>query len=219
MSLGPPQLPSPAATPGTTTGPQAAADNAPMDQATLRTELESQLLRLSQDLYELEICAGDVGTGMEDAVPNYLMKINQGFVNLSQLSSQMTDSVPHQVLEHIDRFKNPHLYTKTVITRATGENQYALGRVLGLESFRRQLHDALEEDFPEIPLSERRHQPVTIKEETSNENGNESTTSGPARTGQQPNGDINVKTEALTGEDGSTPGIGGGMSNGPSHAL
>ncbi|WVR06823.1 hypothetical protein IAU60_003859 [Kwoniella sp. DSM 27419] len=169
MSLGPPHLPSPAPTltPGAT-GPVQPGYTGPMDQASLRTELEAQLLRLTQDLYELEICAGDVGEGMEDAVPNYLMKVNQGYVSLSQLASQMTDTVPRQVIDHIDRFKNPHLHTKTVITRATGENQYALGRILGLESFRRQLHDALNEEFPEIPLPERRHQPVKgdSKEET-----------------------------------------------------
>lgn len=33
----------------------------------------------------------------------------------------------------MDRYKNPHQYTKTALSRATGENQYALGRVLGLE--------------------------------------------------------------------------------------
>ncbi|OCF30680.1 hypothetical protein I316_07644 [Kwoniella heveanensis BCC8398] len=220
MSLGPPpHLPSPVATPGTTTAPQPPINDGtiPMDQAMLRTELESQLLRLSQDLYELEICAGDVGTGMEDAVPNYLMKINQGFVNLSQLSSQMTDSVPHQVLEHIDRFKNPHLYTKTVITRATGENQYALGRVLGLESFRRQLHDALEEDFPEIPLPERRHQPISVKEETGTGvvSADGGIALGQAEARGQVNGDVRVKTEEGGGE-GNEPPI-GGVPNGSSH--
>ncbi|KAK8864650.1 hypothetical protein IAR55_001900 [Kwoniella newhampshirensis] len=130
------------------------------DQAALRAELESQLLRLAQDLYEVEICAGDVGTGMEDAVPNYLMKINKAFVELSSLSAQMTDSVPHQIIDSVDRFKNPHYYTKQTITRATGENQFALGRVLGLESFRRQLHSALQDEFPQIPLPERRHYPA-----------------------------------------------------------
>ncbi|WVF71205.1 hypothetical protein IAT40_006005 [Kwoniella sp. CBS 6097] len=216
MSLGPPHLPSPAATPGTTTLSRVTNDG-PMDQATLRTELENQLLRLSQDLYELEICAGDVGSGMEDAVPNYLMKINQGFVNLSQLSSQIGDSVPLQVLEHIDRFKNPHLYTKTVITRATGENQYALGRVLGLESFRRQLHEALEEDFPEIPLPERRHQPISVKEETSNGDG--SIVAEQARSEVQVNGDVRVKTEEGHGAESSTPiAVAGAQANGPSRA-
>jgi mediator of RNA polymerase II transcription subunit 10 len=43
------------------------------DQSSLRKDVESLLLRLSQDLYEMEICAGDVNKGMEDAVPNYLL--------------------------------------------------------------------------------------------------------------------------------------------------
>ncbi|WWD17033.1 hypothetical protein CI109_101470 [Kwoniella shandongensis] len=181
MSLAPPHLPSPAPTPSSlpsdhphlhTQNPSHPSSNPEsdpnhtngdggqeQDQAALRAEAESQLLRLSQDLYELEICAGEVGPGMEDAVPNYLMKINKAFVELSSLSTQMTDSVPHQIIDNVDRFKNPHYYTKQTITRATGENQFALGRVLGLESFRRQLHSALEEDFPQIPLPDRRHQP------------------------------------------------------------
>ncbi|WRT66612.1 uncharacterized protein IL334_003571 [Kwoniella shivajii] len=158
MSLGPPHLPSPALTPRSEL-PQPAANSIP-DQAALRAELEITLLRLTQDLYELEICAGDVEKEREDAVPTYLMNVNQGFINLERIASQLGDSVPHQVVDHIDRFKNPHVVTKNTLTRAVGENQYALGRVLGLESFRRQLHDALSSEFPEAALPERRHHPI-----------------------------------------------------------
>lgn len=42
------------------------------DQAKIRSEVETLLLRLSQDLYEMEICAGEVVPGMEGLVPNYL---------------------------------------------------------------------------------------------------------------------------------------------------
>ena len=68
MSLLPPALPSPAPTP--TSVPE--HDHAPTDQGALRAELETALLRISQDLFEMEICAGDVAPGMEDAVPRYL---------------------------------------------------------------------------------------------------------------------------------------------------
>ncbi|WWD03272.1 hypothetical protein V865_001323 [Kwoniella europaea PYCC6329] len=106
MSLAPRQLPSPAPTPGSSMLPQPSTSDAePIDQASLRAELEVQLLKLSQDLYELEICAGDVGQGMEDAVPNYLMKVNQGFINLERIAGQLGESVPHQIVEHIDRYK------------------------------------------------------------------------------------------------------------------
>jgi len=57
------QLPSPAPSPYPSDHP---------DPDAVRAELEAQLLRLSQDLYEMEVCAGEVGAGMEDAVPNYL---------------------------------------------------------------------------------------------------------------------------------------------------
>jgi hypothetical protein len=43
------------------------------------------------------------------------------------------DSVPLNVVESVDGYKNPHLYTKGTLFRASAENQYALGRVLGLE--------------------------------------------------------------------------------------
>lgn len=52
-------LPSPAPSPNT-------------DQGTIRAEVESQLLKLAQDLYEMEVCAGEVNPGMEDKVPEYL---------------------------------------------------------------------------------------------------------------------------------------------------
>lgn len=48
-------------------------------------------------------------------------------------SGRTGDSVPRQVVENVDGFKNPHLYTRNALSRATGENQYALGRILGLE--------------------------------------------------------------------------------------
>jgi len=78
MSLAPPHLhpPSPATTPDHFPGqhhppvPHASTVNG--DQASLRADLETVLLRLSQDLYEMEICAGEVGQGMEGAVPDYL---------------------------------------------------------------------------------------------------------------------------------------------------
>ncbi|TYJ54451.1 hypothetical protein B9479_004867 [Cryptococcus floricola] len=172
MSLDPNHLPSPAPTPsealvlpGAPTPAPPAAPAAP-DQEAIRTAVENQLLQLAQDLYEMEISAGYVRENREDAVLGYLENINKAFVNLSQLSSQMTDSVPRQIVEHVDRHKNPHTYTKQAITRATGENQYALGRVLGLESFRRQLHEAVSENFPEVPLPERRHQPIKPPQET-----------------------------------------------------
>lgn len=89
---------------------------------------------------------------------------------------------------NVDRYKNPHTYTKTTLSRATGENQYALGRVLGLEvglsyavlrikltlqSFRRQLEGAVGEAFPGVPLPERRHQPLPVEgAEQEGEQGN-----------------------------------------------
>jgi mediator of RNA polymerase II transcription subunit 10 len=44
----------------------------PPTQAQLRATLEAQLLRLTQDLYEMEVCAGDVVQDREDAVADYL---------------------------------------------------------------------------------------------------------------------------------------------------
>ncbi|WOO80636.1 Mediator of RNA polymerase II transcription subunit 10 [Vanrija pseudolonga] len=156
-------LPSPAPSPypgAQANGTGNTAAQQPTDQARLRAEIESQLLRLSQDLYEMEVCAGDVSQNMENAVPELLEKVNKGFINLQSMSAQLTDSVPRTIVDHVDRYKNPHQYTKTALSRATGENQYALGRVLGLESFRRQLSDAVTDAFPGIPLPERRHQPL-----------------------------------------------------------
>ncbi|KAK4685980.1 mediator of RNA polymerase II transcription subunit 10, partial [Tremellales sp. Uapishka_1] len=142
-----------------------------LDPTQVRGELEALLLQLSQDLYEMEICAGAVENDREGAVAEYLLKINQAFIQLSALSPQITDSVPRNVVENIDRYKNPHMYTKTALSRATGENQYALGRVLGLESFRRQLHDSLSQEFPTIPLPQRRHQPAMEEVEAKTEPG------------------------------------------------
>lgn len=73
MSLVRPHLPSPAPTPDEMqTSPAALEQPAEVNQTRLRADLEAQLLRLSQDLYEMEICAGEVGANMEEAVPNYL---------------------------------------------------------------------------------------------------------------------------------------------------
>jgi mediator of RNA polymerase II transcription subunit 10 len=79
MSVLPPYM-SPAATPDTSASPAQAisaptnpnAAGAGMEDAQIRVELERTLLKLSQDLYEMEICAGDVVSGQEDRVPKYL---------------------------------------------------------------------------------------------------------------------------------------------------
>ena len=38
----------------------------------LRADIERTLLKISQDLYELEVCAGDVSVGQEDRAPAYM---------------------------------------------------------------------------------------------------------------------------------------------------
>jgi mediator of RNA polymerase II transcription subunit 10 len=66
-----PHLPSPALTPV-----QAPAISLEEQQAIIRKDVELKLLALSQDLWEMEICAGDVGQGMENAVPTYLYAVH-----------------------------------------------------------------------------------------------------------------------------------------------
>ena len=71
MSLAPPHLPSPVATPDTMPPPA----NPPLavgTQADIRYQVERRLLSLTQDLYELEICAGDVVPGQEDRIPAFM---------------------------------------------------------------------------------------------------------------------------------------------------
>jgi mediator of RNA polymerase II transcription subunit 10 len=70
MSILNPHFPSPAPTPDQNAQIQQVDSDA--EQAAIRAEVEQHLLRLSQDLYEMEICAGDVGQGMEGAVPGYM---------------------------------------------------------------------------------------------------------------------------------------------------
>jgi len=73
MSLNPPHLPSPAPTPDEMYPSPAAPLQLPDPaQAEVRSKVEALLLQLSQDLYEMEICAGEVGVNMEHKVPEYL---------------------------------------------------------------------------------------------------------------------------------------------------
>jgi len=66
---------SPAATPNSMmqsplAPPQSTA--AEDEEFKLRADIERTLLKISQDLYELEVCAGDVAAGQEDRVPMYM---------------------------------------------------------------------------------------------------------------------------------------------------
>lgn len=83
-----------------------------------------------------------MGAGRKEENTNHRQKINTHFVALNDLSRQMQpppetgisgDSVPRNVAENVDGYRNPHSYTKNTLSRAVGENQYALGRILGLE--------------------------------------------------------------------------------------
>jgi mediator of RNA polymerase II transcription subunit 10 len=109
---------------------------------------------------------------------------------------------------YIDNYRNPHMYTRSAISRATGENQYALGRALGLEvchsqlcfwyrahqqSFRRQLEDSIGSEFPSIPLPPRRHQPILP-----NSTSDETEINGTRENGAMSNGE--VKLEEMTVE-------------------
>ncbi|KLT40595.1 hypothetical protein CC85DRAFT_147035 [Cutaneotrichosporon oleaginosum] len=176
-------LPSPAPTP---------FPGAPPDDPTIRATLEKELQRLAQDLYEMEVCAGEVVAGMEGQVAERLEKVNRALVELTRLAPQVTDSVPKQVIENVDKARNPHQYTKTSLSRATGENQYALGRLLGLESFRRQLESGLSDAFPDLPLPERRHKPVGV------ENGEGGFGDGAGTDGEGSRGGAGEKREAGT---------------------
>lgn len=157
---------SPAPTPDTIISPAPAgpphAESS--TDAQLRADLERLLLKLSQDLYEMEVCAGDVVPGQEERVPAYLFvscslslrsvadqqardRQKLGTIERDVRSSarystptgrRVSTSRAATVLQLtrwsvIDRHRNPHGYTKATLGRATGENQYALGRVLGLE--------------------------------------------------------------------------------------
>ena len=123
---------SPAATPDTSASPaqhfqpqnhasitqgDGAGPGSGMDETQIRAELERTLLKLSQDLYEMEICAGDVIPGQEDRVPQYLYvpllslvkrcreelmgrrAIDRGLIQLSELAGMMGDTVPRQIVE------------------------------------------------------------------------------------------------------------------------
>jgi mediator of RNA polymerase II transcription subunit 10 len=79
---------------------------------TVEEQVEQVLLTLAQDLFEMEVCAGDVGKDRENAVPEYLYvsmpkradaraKINQHFVRLAELAKQMPDAVPISILEYV----------------------------------------------------------------------------------------------------------------------
>lgn len=58
-------------------------------------------------------------------------------IRIISLDSYYPPTIPHlpglALLRSIDAYRNPHVYTKSTLTRAAGENQYALGRMLGLE--------------------------------------------------------------------------------------
>ena len=103
-------------------------------------------------------------------------RINEGLIHLESISRRMTDTVPLKVVEwvsfsappksrlqsvprpahlggsltprRIDDMLNPHAITKSILNRAAGENQYALGRVLGIEvgPMRGNADDSLFED-------------------------------------------------------------------------
>ncbi|BEI86618.1 hypothetical protein CcaverHIS002_0609050 [Cutaneotrichosporon cavernicola] len=161
-------LPSPAPTP---------FPGAPPEDPHIRATLEKELQRLAQDLYEMEVCAGEVVAGMEGQVAERMEKVNRALIELTRLAPQVNDSVPKQIIENIDKAKNPHQYTKTSLSRATGENQYALGRLLGLESFRRQLETSLSDAFPDLPLPERLHKPLGVE----NGDGEESEANGDSK--------------------------------------
>lgn len=77
-------LPSPAPSPF----PGGPGANPPRDAAAVRTELETQLKRLIQDLFELEVCAGSVEPGKEDVVPQYLWVVVLCLIADSQREGQ-----------------------------------------------------------------------------------------------------------------------------------
>jgi mediator of RNA polymerase II transcription subunit 10 len=76
MSLHPPHLPSPAQTPDNQAmngvGQLPGSMSGEEGRKTIRDEVETRLGQLSQDLYELEICAGAVVKGQEDRIPEYM---------------------------------------------------------------------------------------------------------------------------------------------------
>jgi mediator of RNA polymerase II transcription subunit 10 len=66
---------SPAATPDNMMASPAGQQPLPTPEdpeSKLRADIERTLLQISQNLYELEVCAGDVSAGQEDRVPAYM---------------------------------------------------------------------------------------------------------------------------------------------------
>lgn len=151
----------------------------------MRDELEAKLLSTAQDLYELEIRAGDVVPGMENFMESAVEQLVKDYAELSALAQKMAapsadegsrgDLIPGALLERVDSLQNPHELTKELLVTALEQNQYGNAKMHAYGTFHDLLAEQLAEAFPEMRellqlpgIKEDEHKPAATSDPTEN---------------------------------------------------
>ncbi|KAJ9104706.1 hypothetical protein QFC20_004478 [Naganishia adeliensis] len=119
-------------------------------QAQLRRDVERKLLETCHLLFEMEVTAGNVMPGREDAMVEIVDQLIARYAELSGMSSQMTDQVLGEALVEIDATRNPHFVTRKYLNAALGTNQFHNAKYQAISSYHDMLSSALCDAFPDM---------------------------------------------------------------------
>ncbi|GHJ90321.1 hypothetical protein NliqN6_6723 [Naganishia liquefaciens] len=119
-------------------------------QAQLRRDVERKLLETCHLLFEMEITAGNVVPGREDAMIEITDQLTARYAELSALSAQSTDQVLGEALVEIDATRNPHFVTRKYLNAALGTNQFHNAKYEALTTYHDMLSTALGDAFPDM---------------------------------------------------------------------
>jgi len=121
--------------------------------AGIQGDLEQDLMGLANALYNLGTTVvndstKDPGTGKQ--VGQRVNEVVGYLAGLDDMASHLTTRVPVQVLTDIDNGRNPMHLTKDRLERTATENQFMNAKIKAIESYRKQLDEALVRAFPDL---------------------------------------------------------------------
>ncbi|KZT20623.1 hypothetical protein NEOLEDRAFT_1151199 [Neolentinus lepideus HHB14362 ss-1] len=133
-------------------------------------DLEMELMGLANALYNLgttvvnDLSKDKEKPGVGKQVGMRVNEVINHLSNIDDMAQQCRTMIPMQLLMDIDNSKNPMQLTRDRLERAATENQFMNAKITAVDGYRKQLVEALSQNFPDL-------QPILLSQQMPSANG------------------------------------------------
>ncbi|KAJ5072228.1 mediator of RNA polymerase ii transcription subunit 10 [Anaeramoeba ignava] len=113
-------------------------------------DIEKQLLNTCEILRQLEIIVQDYETDNQGILFETINQLVECFIHLESFEKEAPQIIPFGVLEKIDEFVNPDIYTKECLETCIEKTKDIKVKTTRLELFRQTLEKEMKKNFSNI---------------------------------------------------------------------